>query len=154
MPQVLGLGDGRLGVGGEVRRDLDADKAVGAARRVVDGDAGELFVDHQLAQFIESGVCGDRYNIGPRRHHFSNDFVAELHHALNELAVIFLDEAFFGAGRDQGFDVFGGRGLFFGLGGIVGELDQRLEEIEQRHARSGEQGQGAEEWSERQQPAG
>ena len=79
---------------------------------LVDRDARELFVDDELAKLFERGVGGDRDDIGPRGHHLADHLIAELHHALDQLAVLFFDQAFFGAGGDERFDIFGGRGLF------------------------------------------
>ena len=61
---------------------------------------------------FERGIGGNGDDVGPRRHHFAHHLVAELHHGLDQFAVLFFDEPFFGAGGDQGFDVFGGGGLF------------------------------------------
>ena len=72
---------------------------------------------------------------GPRRHHFAHHFVAELHHRLDQLAVVLFDEPFFGAGGDQRLDVLGGGGLFLGAVRVIGQIDQRLEEAE--HASQG-----------------
>ena len=79
---------------------------------LVDRDARVLLGDDQLAQLLERGVGGDGDDVGPRRHHFAHHLVAELDHGLDQLAVFLFDQALFGAGGDQGFDVLGGRGLF------------------------------------------
>ena len=88
---------------------------------LVDRNARVLLVDDQLAQLLERGVGRNGHDVGPRRHHFAHHLVAELHHRLDQLAVVFLDEAFFGAGRDQRFDVLGRGGLLRLRRGIVGE---------------------------------
>ena len=48
-------------------------------------------------------------------HDFAHDLVAELDHGLNQLAVVFLDESFFGAGGDQRLDILGGGGFLLGV---------------------------------------
>ena len=83
---------------------------------LVDRDARVLLVDDQLAQILERSVGLDGDDAGPRRHHFAHHLVAELDHGLDQLAILFFDEAFFGAGGDQGFDIFGGCGRLFGGG--------------------------------------
>ena len=84
---------------------------------VVGGNAGELFVDHQLTHFLERRVFANGDNARARRHHFTHGFVAESDHGLDQFAVAFFDDALFFAGRDQGFDVFfRPRRLFLGLG--------------------------------------
>ena len=75
-----------------------------------DGDARVLFVDDELAQLFESGVGLNGDDVGTRGHDFADHFVAEFDDGLDELAVVLFDEAFFGAGGDEGFDVFGGGG--------------------------------------------
>src|ERR1035437_7354438 len=118
----------------------------------VDRDARILLVDDQLAQFFERSVRGDGHDIGAGRHDLAHHLIAELDHRLNELAILFFDEAFFGAGGDQRFDVFGLRGRLLGAVGVVGDLDERLEEGEHRHERFGEQAHGADEAREGGQP--
>ncbi len=109
MPQALGFGDGALGVFGEIRRDFDADKAVGAVRcieyraehigRALDILDSKLFKNlagrpillfedlrHRVVIFIgmADGVLEDR---GVRRHAAQAVLVAEL------LEAAFGDEA-------------------------------------------------------------
>src|SRR5262249_3793481 len=60
---------------------------------LVDRDAGELLVNDNLAKLLELRIGRYSNDRGPRRHHFANDLVAELHHALDELAVFLFDQA-------------------------------------------------------------
>ena len=88
----------------------EADDVIDGA--FVDRDARILLVNDELAQLLERRVGPDGDHVGARRHDFANHFVAELDHGLDELAIVFFDEAFLGAGGDQRVDVFGGRGRF------------------------------------------
>ena len=63
-------------------------------------------MDDELAQIFYRLVFGNGHNIGPRRHHFADAFIAERHHRLDELAVFFGQDAFFFAGSDERVDIF------------------------------------------------
>ncbi len=106
---------------------------------LVHRNARILLVDHQLAQVLERPVGFDGDDLGPRRHHFAHRLVAESDHGLDQLAVVLLDDAFFFAGRDQRFDVARRAGSFFVRVGGLGEIDQRLEESENRGQRPHQQ---------------
>ena len=119
---------------------------------LVHRDARILLVDHQRAELFERGIGRDGDDVGPRRHYLPHYFVAELHHRLDQLAVVLLDQAFFGAGGNQRFDVLGGRGRGFLGRVVVRQLDQRLEEVQGRHERPGHPGQPAQRRNQRNQP--
>jgi len=91
------------------------------------GDAGKLFVDDQLAQLVQRRILADRDHPRPRRQHFAHGLIAKRHHGLDQLAVPFLDNAFFFAGADQRFNVLFGGCLFTGDGAT--QLEQRLQEF-------------------------
>ena len=68
--------------------------------------------------------------LGRGGHHFAHGLVAERDHRLDEPAVLLLDDAFFLAGRDQGFDVLGDIGDLFGAAVPESEFRQRVDEAE------------------------
>ena len=72
-------------------------------------------VDHQLVQGFERFVGLDGHHVRTRGHDFAHHLVAELDDGLNQFAVVFLNQPFFGAGRNQGFDIFGGSGGLIAL---------------------------------------
>ena len=102
-----------------------------------DGNARILLGDDELAQLFERRVGGDGDDVGTRRHHFAHHLIAEFDHGLDQLAVVFFDQSLFGAGADERLDVFRrGRRLLVGRL-VVCEIDQRLEELEERLAGQG-----------------
>ena len=120
---------------------------------LIDRNARVLLVNHQLAQIFERPVGFDGHDFRTRRHHFAHGLVAERHHRFDQLAVVFLDDAFLFAGRDERFDVAGrARAFFVRLGGL-GQLHQRLEEAENRGQRPDQQRAQAQNRRQRQQPA-
>ena len=94
----------------------------------VDRNARVLFIDGEAVQRFEGFTGGNGDDVGPRGHDFADDLIAECDYGLNELAVVFLDESFFGAGVDQGFDIFGGSGRF-ALRFFARDIEQGMEEV-------------------------
>ena len=102
---------------------------------------------------FERGVGGDGDDVGPRRHHFAHHLVAELDHGLDQLAVLFFDEAFFGAGGDQRFDVLGGRGLSSAAAASSARSISDWKKASTRDDGPREQREHAQQRDQRQQPA-
>ena len=63
---------------------------------------------------------GDGYHLRPGLHGFANRLAAEFDYRLDQLAIAFLDDAFFLSRFNQGVDGFG-RSFRFGLGVLAGE---------------------------------
>ena len=61
-------------------------------------------------KLLESGVPGDGHHVGPRSHHFADNLITELDDGLDQLAVLLLDEAFFGAGGVEALKFIAGCG--------------------------------------------
>ncbi len=119
----------------------------------VDRDARILLGDDQFAQVLKRAAGIDGHDVGPGRHHLANHLVAELDNRLDELAVVFLDEALFGAGVDERLDVFRGRGFFFLAVSGFSQLHQRLEKLQYHDDRPYQQGRTPQDGNERRHPA-
>ena len=65
---------------------------------LVNRNARILLVDDELAELLERGIGGDGHDVGARRHHLAHHFIAELHHRLDQLAILLFDQPLFGAG--------------------------------------------------------
>ena len=119
---------------------------------LVDGDAGILLVNHQLAQILERAVSFDGHDLGPGSHHLANRFVAERHHARDKPAVLLFDDSFFLAGRDERFNIVGwARGLYLRLFWLR-QFHQGLEESEDGRQRTHQNRAHAEHGGQREQP--
>ncbi len=131
----------------------DVHKAGDVVDRIpVDGDSRVLLVDDQLPQFLERTVGGKSHDVWPRRHHLADRLVAEGYYGLYELAVVFLDDAFLGAGVDQRVDVFGRvHRLLFRRAGPA-QLGERLQKLQQGAERARRQRHHLEQRHQRQQP--
>ncbi len=91
--------------------------------------AGEGFLAQQFDELFDCGVGGDGDDFGPGLHGFANSLFAELHHRLNEVAVAFVQNAFFLASFDQrvhGFRL--GFGLLLRM--LLGQGGHRLQETQ------------------------
>src|SRR5271166_3965276 len=102
-------------------------------RTFVHGDAREMLAPEQLDYLLDGVIGGDGYHLRPWLHRLANGFAAELDYRLDQVAVAFLDDAFFLSRFDQGVYGFGGS---FGLrvGVLTGKGGHRLAESEhERH---------------------
>ena len=78
--------------------------------------------------------------------------VAELHHRLDQLAVFLFDQSFFGAGGDQRLDVFRGSGRLLTAVLFIGDLQERIEEIDYASYRFHRQRETAQQGYQRREP--
>ena len=93
----------------------------------------------------EGFVGLNRDHVGARRHDLAHDFIAERDNGLDEPAVVLVNQTFFGAGGDEGFDVFGRGGGLVIDGVLLDNVEQRVEEGQRGHQRPGHQSRDSEE---------
>ena len=111
---------------------------------VVDGHAGQGARADHLQKLLKGDGTGNGEHGGARGHDFADDFVAEFDGGADQLAITFLDDAFFLAGLDEGLDGFGRGGIAMDAGGGFGQRGDGQQELH-------EQGDGKDEPQQQQQ---
>src|SRR5271157_2483286 len=121
-------------------------------RTFVHGDAREMLAPEQLDHLLDGAVGRDRYHLRPWLHRLAHRFAAELDHRLDQVAIAFLDNAFFLSGFNQGVNGFGGS-FRWSVGALAGERGDGLAESEHQRHRQDEVNQQAQEQRPVGQPA-
>ena len=83
----------------------------------------------QLDELLDRGVGRNGDNFRPRLHGLAHGFFAEFHHRLDQVAVAFVQNAFFLTGFDQRIDGFR-LGLRLLVGVFLGQSRHRLQEAQ------------------------
>ena len=118
---------------------------------LVDRNARVGRLVEQLGELRDGHVDGNGDDFGPRRHHLAHRLVAELDHRLDQVAVAFLQNAFFLTGFDQRVHGFG-RMLRLLLGVLLGQRCHRKREAEDQRDRHGKVNEHAQHRHEVRQP--
>src|SRR5216684_4393014 len=104
-------------------------------------------------QFFECGVRRYRHDVRPRRHYFPHAFVAEFHHLLDQLRLLWLDDAFFFRGFHQRFDSLFRTLLLRLFQFVFGDARERFRAFEKDAHRPDEPHRAANQRQQRQQPS-
>ena len=95
---------------------------------------GKRFGAQQFDEFLDGGVGGNGHDFRPRLHGLADRLLAELHHRLDQVAIAFIQNAFFLAGFDERVHRFR-LGLRRFVRMLLGQRRNRLQESQHQSDR-------------------